>query len=109
MSVELRLDEPESLLRARSAQKIGIPAEAIRGLQIARRALDARRRGARREFRFILHVDLELESGFDSAALARALTSGRAQRIAPAARFELKETIFEPSRTGCFIRFCQNG
>ncbi|MEE8164805.1 MAG: FAD-dependent oxidoreductase, partial [Myxococcota bacterium] len=89
MSVELRLDESEGLLRARSAQKIGIPAEAIRGLRIARRALDARRRGSGREFRFILHVDLELEPGFDSAALSRALASGRAQRVAPQVQFRL--------------------
>ncbi len=91
MSVELRLDESESLLRARSAQKIGIPVEAIRGLRIARRALDARRRGSRRDFRFILHVDLELEPGFDAPALSRALASGRARRIAPPVQFRLEK------------------
>ncbi len=91
MAVELRLEESESLLRARSAQKIGIPAEAIRGLRIARRALDARRRGSRREFRFVLHVDLELEPGFDSAALSRALASGRAQQVAPPVQFRLEK------------------
>ena len=91
MSVPLGLDEPETELRARSAQQIGIPAEAVRGLRVARRALDARRRGARRELRFIVHVDLDLVPGFDSKALAQALRSGRAQATPPTAHFRLDE------------------
>lgn len=93
LSIELGLDEAESVLRARSAAAVGIPEEAVRGLRLARRALDARkrtgRRGARRELRFIVHVDLDLEPGFRSAALDRALASGRAQLVPPPASFVL--------------------
>ena len=39
MAVEIGVSEPESLLRARSAQRVGIEPEAIAHLRIARRAL----------------------------------------------------------------------
>lgn len=94
LAIELGLDEPEALLRERSARSIGVPPEAIRGLRIGRRALDARKRvggrGARRELRFVVHVDLELDPGLRSASLDRALASGRAQPLEPPARFELE-------------------
>jgi hypothetical protein len=89
--VDLGLDEPEGMLRARSAQKVGVPVEAIRSLRIARRALDARRRGAQRDVRFIVHVDLELERDFASASLSKALASGRAQEVEPSVDFRLGE------------------
>jgi len=91
LSVDLGLDEGDDILRAKSAQKVGVPVEAIRGLRMARRALDARRRGTRREPRFIVHVDLELEPGFDSTSLTEALASGRAQEIPPSIGFRLAE------------------
>jgi hypothetical protein len=40
MAIELELDESDALLRARSAQAIGIPIEAIHRHRIARRSLD---------------------------------------------------------------------
>jgi hypothetical protein len=86
----LELDESEDLLRARSAQAIGIPEEAVRSLRIARRSLDARRRGRRHDLRFIHHVDLELDPGFRSQALDAALKSGRARVVEPSPRFELE-------------------
>jgi uncharacterized FAD-dependent dehydrogenase len=91
MAIELGLDEPESALRARAAQRIGIAPESVTGLRIARRSLDARRRRQRseRELRFVIHVDLDLEPGSRSAALDRALKSGGAQWVSPAERFEL--------------------
>jgi hypothetical protein len=89
LAVELAVGQPESLLRAASAQAIGIEPEIVRGLSIARRALDARRRGRRHELRFVYHVDLDLPVDFASAALDRALRAGRARRLAPPARFEL--------------------
>lgn len=89
MAIDLGLDEPESALCARSAQSIGISEHSVRGLRIARRALDARRRGRRHELRFVVHVDLDLDEGFRSDALDRALKSGRARRVDPPARFEL--------------------
>jgi hypothetical protein len=89
MAIELELDESDALLRARSAQAIGIPIEAIHSHRIARRSLDARRRGRRHELRFIHHIDLELDADFASAALEAALKSGRARLVPPPARFEL--------------------
>ncbi len=89
LAVELGIDEPETQLRARCAQQIGIDEAAIRGLRVARRSLDARRRRGRRELRFVLHVDLDLAPGFRSAALSRALAAGRAQLVEPPARFAL--------------------
>lgn len=89
LAVELAVEEPESLLAARSAQAIGIDPALVRGLSIARRALDARRRGGRRELKLVYHVDLELPEGLVSPALDRALAAGRARRVPPPARFEL--------------------
>lgn len=91
LAVELAVDQPESMLRAASAQAIGIEPELVRGLTIARRALDARRRGRRHALRFVYHVDLELPAELASPALERALRAGRARRVAPPARFELPE------------------
>lgn len=88
ISVDLGLDDGDDVLRARSAQKIGVPVDAIIGLRIARRALDARRKG---EPRFIVHADLDLAPGFDSAALVAALSSGRAREIPPPVGFRLEE------------------
>ncbi len=85
-NLALGLDEPEGVLRERAARAIGIETEAIVGLRVARRALDARRRGARHALRFSVHVDLELAPGM---ALDRALKSGRARAIGPPARFAL--------------------
>ncbi|MBY0400759.1 FAD-dependent monooxygenase, partial [Myxococcota bacterium] len=91
LAVELEVGEPESALAARSAQAIGIAPEQIRGLSIARRALDARRRGRQALLKFVYHVDLELPASLRSASLAGALKAGRARPVPPAARFELEE------------------
>ncbi len=89
LAIELAVDQPESLLCAASAQAIGIEPGLVRGLRIARRALDARRRGARHALRFVYHVDLDLPADLRSPALDRALRAGRARRVDPPARFEL--------------------
>jgi len=93
MAIELGLEEAESVLCARSAQSIGISEEDVHGSSIARRALDARRRGRRHELRFVVHVDLDLDARFRSEALDRAIKSGRARRVEPPVRFELD--VFE--------------
>lgn len=89
LAVELAVDQPESLLCAASAQAIGIEPGDVRGLRIARRALDARRRGGRHALRFVYHVDLDLPAELVAPALERALRAGRARRVDPPARFEL--------------------
>jgi uncharacterized FAD-dependent dehydrogenase len=90
MAIKLGLDEPESVLCARSAQAIGISESAVQGTRIARRALDARRRGRRHILSFVVHVDLDLAPDFRSGALDRALKSGRARRVDPPASFWLE-------------------
>ncbi|MFO0691310.1 MAG: FAD-dependent monooxygenase [Myxococcota bacterium] len=84
------MGEAESGLAARSAQAIGIEPEQVLGVSIARRALDARRRGRRALLKLVYHVDLELPASFRSPALDRALRAGRARRVPPPARFELE-------------------
>lgn len=92
MAVELGVYESESHLRARCAQRIGISEDDILGLRIARRAVDARRRGRTHDLRFVFHVDLDLSP--DAACgkeLARALKSGRAREVEPTMLFEVPE------------------
>ena len=92
MAVEIGVNESESLLRARSAQRIGIAPEAVRGLRIARRAVDARRRGRTHDIRFVYHVDLDVDPEVrGGAAVAQALRSGRAREVAPGVSFEVPE------------------
>ena len=62
LNIEMRLDEPESVLRDRAAAAAGIDPERVRGMRIARRSVDARRRGKTRRIRFIVHVDLVLDT-----------------------------------------------
>ncbi len=100
VAIELDLDESDKVLCVRSAQAVGISEAEVRGMRIARRALDARRRGRRHVLRFVVHVDLDLDEDFRSDALDRALKSGRAQRVLPPARFELDEDqrLWQPRR-----------
>ncbi|MBC8188535.1 MAG: hypothetical protein H8E78_10100, partial [Proteobacteria bacterium] len=93
MAIELDLDESDKVLCVRSAQTVGISEAEVRGMRIARRALDARRRGRSHVLRFVVHVDLDLDEDFRSDALDRALKSGRAQRVLPPARFELDDYL----------------
>ena len=92
MAVELKLDESESALRARSAQRIGISEGDIRGLQIARRAVDARRRGRTHDLRFVYHVDLTLDpAATRGAEFAKSMKNGRARAIESPVFFELPQ------------------
>jgi uncharacterized FAD-dependent dehydrogenase len=91
LAVELGIDESEALLPAKSAERIGIPKEAIRGLRVARKGIDARRRGRTHDIRFVYHVDLELDrEKATSGALDKAIKSGRARALAPSVSFEVE-------------------
>ena len=88
LAVELGIYESEALLPARCAQHIGIAEDAIRSLTIARRGVDARRRGRTHDMRFVYHVDLRLDPAASKGpALAKAMKSGRARSIPPSATF----------------------
>ena len=84
LQLELALDEPESLLRARAAQVLGLDPAELRGSRIALKALDARVRGAARRLQWVCHVDLMVDMGRVTPAMKRAMKSGRV-KMAPAA------------------------
>jgi hypothetical protein len=77
LGLELGLGEPEALLRERALAAAGIGPERLRGFRIARKALDARRRGGAQRLRFVVHAEIILDAGPPPAALERALRAGR--------------------------------
>ncbi|MDG2335065.1 MAG: FAD-dependent monooxygenase [Myxococcota bacterium] len=85
LNLPLGLDEDESVLLGRAAERAGLSPEEIRGLRIGHKALDARKRGRPR---FVVHVDLALDAKIEDRgpdAFRRALGSGQvARRAAPA-------------------------
>lgn len=88
LNLPLGLDEPESALHQRAAERSGVAPEAIRSLSIGHKALDARRRGGDQSLRFVVHVDLQLDADFEATGGGRfrqAVRSGRVvARSAPA-------------------------
>ena len=88
LNLPLGLDEPESVLHGRAAERAGVAPEAIRSLDIGHRALDARRRGGNPSLRFVVHVDIQLDADFEATGggrFRRALRSGHVvARSAPA-------------------------
>jgi len=86
LNVQLELEEGEAVLQERAARRAGIEAEDIRGLRIARKALDARRRGRASKPHFVVNVDLILNSDIEQQAGAgfrQALRSGHVLWQAP--------------------------
>jgi uncharacterized FAD-dependent dehydrogenase len=77
LNLEMRLDEAESVLRGRAASAAGIDPERVRGFRIARKSVDARRRGKTRRLRFIVHVDLVIDATYRGARFDAAMRSGR--------------------------------
>jgi uncharacterized FAD-dependent dehydrogenase len=75
-NLEMRLDEPESVLLTRAASAAGIDPERVRSLRIARRSVDARRRGKGRRLRFIVHADLMVDSTYRGALFDAAVRAG---------------------------------
>ena len=86
LNITLGLEEDEALLRARAAERVGLDVEAVRGLRLGRRALDARRRGRSGQPHYVVHVDLMVDADTEKRASARlraALRSGHAVWQAP--------------------------
>ncbi len=79
LGLELALDEPERMLRERAARRLGLEPGELRGLRIAHKALDMRRRGGQRRLRFVYHVDVVIDAARHSRSLARARKAGRAR------------------------------
>ena len=69
--------EDESVLAERAAQALGLAREELRGLRIARKALDARRRNPERRLEFVCHVDVVLEGRTRTRAMGRLERTGK--------------------------------
>ena len=99
LNLEMRLDEPESVLRDRAAEAAGIDPERVRGLRIARRSVDARRRGKTRRVRFIVHADLVVDSTSLGARFDAAVRSGTVVAAPKAGSFRVGERRTRPGKT----------
>lgn len=80
LALSLPLGTEEGELRRAACERAGIAPERLRGMRIARRALDLRGRRRGRPPTLVHHVDLVLDAQYRSAALEKALRSGRVAR-----------------------------
>jgi uncharacterized FAD-dependent dehydrogenase len=101
LGLELGLREPEAALRERALAVAGISPDALRGFRIARKSLDARRRGGVPRLRFVVHADITLDAGPVPEALARALRAGRVVPAPPDAA--LTPSRLHPSARGAHV------
>jgi len=91
LNLEMRLDEAESVLRERAASAAGIDPERVRGFRVARRSVDARRRGKTRRLRFIVHADLMIDATYRGARFDAAVRSGKIVEAPRAGSFRVEE------------------
>ena len=91
LNLQMGLREPESQLRERALEAVGLGPEALRGFRLARRSLDARRRGASGGLRFVVHVDLQIDPDCKTAAFVRACKSGAARPVPPPGSLEVSD------------------
>ncbi len=77
MQLELGLHEDESRLRDLAAEQLGLDPNALRGLRIARKALDARVRQGSRRMSWIYHVDVVLDGKRRTTRMEQGLRAGR--------------------------------
>ncbi len=90
LAVELPLGAPEHRLREAACERAGVPVEALRGMRLARRSLDARRRGGKRRMALVYNVDLVVDAKLRAGTLERAQRAGHVRpapalgRLAPA-------------------------
>lgn len=88
--LRLGVGEPEEALRARALAAAGLGAGDLRGFRIARKSLDARRQGGRRQLAFSVHADLVIDERHRSASLDRALRAGRVVPAPERGRIEVE-------------------
>ncbi|MBM3989938.1 MAG: FAD-binding protein [Planctomycetes bacterium] len=77
MQLELGLHESEERLKELAARELGLETSALRGLRVARKALDARVRQGVRRMAWIYHVDVVTDRKPKSRRMELALRSGR--------------------------------
>jgi uncharacterized protein len=81
--LEIELGEGEEVLRGRALRELGLESGDVRGFRIARKALDARRRGGVHRLRWVCHVDVVLDARRRTRELERLQRTGR---VRPAPR-----------------------
>jgi uncharacterized FAD-dependent dehydrogenase len=89
LNLEMRLDEPESVLLERAATAVGVDLDRVRGVRIARRSVDARRRGRTRRLRFIVHADLVVDANYHGVLFDAAVRSGKVVAAPQAGSFRV--------------------
>ena len=103
MNLVIGIEEPEASLREVACQVLGVEADRVRALRIARKSLYARRSsGGARRFRFIIHADVELDREPAGDHFARAVRSGRVRPVAARQPLALSraEVAYRPQRVG---------
>jgi len=98
LNLEMCLDEAESVLRKRAASAAGIDPEKVRGFRIARRSVDARRRGKTRRLRFIVHADLMVDDTYRGARFDAAVRSGKIVEAPRAGSFRVADAKARPRK-----------
>ncbi len=89
LNIEMRLDEPDSDLRARAARAAGIDPARVRGCRMARRSVDARRHGGQRRLRFIVHADLVIDADYRGERFDAAVRAGTVIAAPETGRFDV--------------------
>ena len=101
--LELALNEPEERLRDQAAQSLGIDPGEVRSLRIARKAVDARRKGATRRLRFVIQVDVVLQRPPNGDRFHAARRAGRVAETPPARPLELPRAELERPAGRCVV------
>ncbi len=98
LNLEMRLDEPEKVLRDRAAHAAGVEPAQVRGCRIARRSVDARRHGKERRLRFIVHADLVLDEHYRGIRFDAAIRAGKVIEAPHAGSFLVPKSRVTPGR-----------
>jgi len=93
LNVTQEIDEHDDVLRARACKAAGLDDADLRGFRIAQRSVDARRRPPR----FTCHVDLVMDVGKRTQAMARLKKKGRL-RESPATGRLVMDSVADTAR-----------
>ncbi|MEY2746379.1 MAG: hypothetical protein RL112_1421 [Planctomycetota bacterium] len=97
----------EARRRELLCEAAGVEPGALRGLRMVKQSLDARVRDGSRRLRFVLQADLVVDAGYRSAALSRAVKSGRIVEAPP--RDSLERPRAHPARRGARVAVLGSG
>jgi len=98
LNLDMGVGEPERVLLARAASVAGVAPEVVRACRIARRSVDARRRGKTRRLRFIVHADLVLDADYSGVRFEAAVRSGRVVAAAQPGTFKVDAPVKSAGR-----------